>query len=260
MTVVTTHRLGEPCWVDYASADVPRSLDFYVELFGWSADTSGEEYGGYVTFSRDGHVVAGLGAAMPGAQANTWLTHLLVEDAAVAERAAIQGGALVLAPTMTVGDQGRLAVIADPGGAAVGLWEPLEHRGFELVAEAGGISWHELYAREYPAQVGFYTSVFGWSTQVLGDTADFRYVTFGDPDSPSGGVYDADKMLPEGIPSHWVVYFGVPEVAAASQRVLELGGTVVRDPWDSDFGRFAQVTDPLGGLFFLHEVGSIARP
>jgi predicted enzyme related to lactoylglutathione lyase len=254
MTVVTTHRLGEPCWVDFAASDVPRARDFYAALFGWTAEEAGEEYGGYVTFRKDGHRVAGLGPAMAGAQPNTWLTYLLVEDAETAEQAAKDAGAEVVAPTMTVGDQGRLAVIADPGGAVVGLWDPEQHRGFELVAEVGGLAWHELYARSYAAQVEFYTRVFGWKTQVLGDTADFRYVTFGDPAAPAGGVYDADGMLPEGVPSHWVVYFGVADAAAASQRVVDLGGTVVRDPWDSEFGRFAQVTDPLGGLFFLHQV------
>lgn len=254
MTVLTSHRLGEPCWVDYAASDVPRAQEFYTTLFGWTADVSGEEYGGYVSFRRDGHLVAGLGAAMEGQQPNTWLTHLLVEDASAAERAALAAGAQALAPTMTIGDQGRLAVVADPGGAVIGLWEPQEHRGFELVAEVGGPAWHELYARSYANQVDFYTTVFGWQTQVLGDTADFRYATFGDPAAPAGGVYDADGMLPPGVPSHWVVYFGVTDVTVSSQRVVELGGTVVRDPWDSDFGRFAQVTDPLGGLFLLHEV------
>ncbi|GIT81083.1 putative glyoxalase/bleomycin resistance protein [Leifsonia sp. LS1] len=254
MTVLTTHRLGEPCWVDLASSDVPRALAFYTSLFGWTADEAGEEYGGYVTLRKDGRTVAGLGPAMPGAQPDAWLTYLLVEDSDAAERDAVDNGANALAPTMEVGDQGRLAVIADPGGAVVGLWEPEQHRGFELVAEVGGIAWHELYARAYPAQVDFYTRVFGWQTQVLGDTADFRYSTFGDPEMPAGGIYDADGMLPPGVPSHWVVYFGVADADAASQRVAELGGTIVRDPWDSEFGRFAQATDPLGALFFLHQV------
>lgn len=256
MTVLTTHRLGEPCWVDLASSDVPRARDFYTSLFGWTADEAGAEYGGYTTFYRDGRRVAGLGPAMPGAQSDAWLTHLLVEDAEAAERVALDADAQSLAPTMTVGDQGRLAVIADPGGAVVGLWEPREHRGFELVAEVGAAAWHELYARAYPVQLDFYTKVFGWQTQVLGDTADFRYATFGDPDSPSGGIFDADGMLPAGVPSHWVVYFGVADADVASGRVVELGGSVVRDPWDSEFGRFAQATDPLGSLFFLHQVGT----
>lgn len=259
MTVVTNHRLGEPCWVDYAASDLPGAQEFYTSLFGWTAETGGGEYGGYVTFRRDGRVVAGMGAAMEGAQPNAWLTYLLVEDADAAEKAVANAGGRVLSPTMTVGDQGRLAVAADPGGAPFGMWQPDQHRGFELVAEVGGLSWHELYARDYAAQVEFYRRVFGWSTQILGDTADFRYATFGDPDAPAGGVFDANGMLPPEVPSHWVVYFGVQDAAAAVARVVELGGSAIRDPWDSEFGRFAQVTDPFGGLFFLHEVpGSIA--
>ncbi|WP_158862855.1 VOC family protein [Leifsonia sp. AG29] len=257
MTVVTKHRLGEPCWVDYAASDVPAATEFYSSLFGWKAESAGEEYGGYVSFTKDGRLVAGLGPVMgEGGPANLWSTYLLVEDAAATEASAQEAGATVLAPTMQVGDRGRLAVLADPGGAAVGLWEPEEHRGFELVDEPGGLGWHELYARDYQAQVEFYTRVFGWKMRVLGDTADFRYSTFGDEAAPAGGVFDADGMLPEGVPSHWVVYFTVADTATASARVVELGGTVLRDPWDSEFGRFAQVTDPFGGLFFLHEAGS----
>lgn len=254
MTVVTNHRLGEPCWVDYLSSDVPRARAFYEQLFGWTAEES--HSGEYVTFRRDGRAVAGLGPRVGDAPADSWLTYLLVDDAERTLSAATAAGAEIVAPTEAVGSSGTLAVVSDPGGAVIGLWDPAGHRGFDLVADVGAASWHELYARDFPAQRDFYTRVFGWNTQVLSDTADFRYITFGDPESPSGGVFDADKMLPEGVPSHWVVYFGVTDAAAASQRVVELGGTVVRDPWDSEFGRFAQVTDPLGGLFFLHEVGS----
>ncbi|GAB3585424.1 VOC family protein [Leifsonia lichenia] len=254
MTVVTTHRLGEPCWVDYASSDVPRARDFYTSLFGWTADEGGGEYGGYITFRRDGHAVAGLGAVMGDEKPDSWLTYLLVEDVDASEKAATDAGAQVYAPAMTVGDQGRMAVVADPGGAVIGLWEPGAHRGFGLTADVGGPAWHELYARSFAAQVEFYTKVFNWQTQVLGDTADFRYSTFGPDGAPAGGVYDADKMLPEGVPSHWVVYFGVADAEESCARVVELGGTVIRDPWDSEFGRFAQVNDPLGGLFLLHQV------
>jgi len=254
MTVLTNHRLGEPCWVDFASSDVDASREFYTTLFGWTADVAPPEYGGYVTFRSNGHAVAGLGSAMDGMGADVWTTYLLVEDAADTEKRATAADAEVLAPTMTVGDKGRMAVLSDPGGAAIGIWEPDTFRGFEAVAEIGAPAWHELYARSFAAQIEFYTTVFGWSTQVLGDTADFRYSTFGPDGSPAGGVFDADKMLPDGVPSHWTIYFGVEDVDTSSARVTELGGSVVRDPWDSEFGRFAQVTDPQGGLFLLHQV------
>jgi hypothetical protein len=48
----------------------------------------------------------------------------------------------------------------------------------------------------------------------------------------------------------------VDDIDAACARVVELGGSVIRDPWDSEFGRFAQVDDPLGGMFLLQHVGS----
>jgi predicted enzyme related to lactoylglutathione lyase len=256
MTVITKHRLGEPCWVDYASSDLTASRDFYTALFGWEAEAAPEEYGGYLTFRSGGHAVAGMGSAMGDMQPNVWTTYLLVEDAEAAVTEAVEADAEVLAPPMTIGDRGAMAVISDPGGAAIGLWEPGLFHGFELVAAEAAPAWHELYARSYPAQVEFYTKVFGWQTQVLGDTADFRYSTFGPEGAPSGGVYDADKVLPADVPSHWTIYFGVDDIDAACARVVELGGSVIRDPWDSEFGRFAQVDDPLGGMFLLHHVGS----
>ncbi|MFF1878019.1 VOC family protein [Leifsonia sp. NPDC058230] len=254
MTVLTTHRLGEPCWIDYASSDLDASREFYASLFGWEADVAAPEYGGYVTFRSNGHPVAGMGTAMEGIQPNVWTTYLLVEDASATESAAVEAHAEVSAPTMTVGDQGAMAIVTDPGGAAIGLWQPNRFRGFEVVGEAGAPTWHELYARDYAAQVEFYTKTFGWSTQVLGDTADFRYSTYGPEGAPVGGVFDADKMLPDGVASHWTIYFGVDDVDAACARVVELGGSVIRDPWDSEFGRFAQANDPLGGLFFLQHL------
>src|SRR5690242_3821443 len=113
MTAVTRHRLGEPCWVDYASTDVPATRDFYTGLFGWKAETGGGEYGGYITFLRDGRPVAGLGSVMGDQPGDNWLTYLMAEDVDASERAATAAGAEVLAPVMSVGDQGRLAVIAD---------------------------------------------------------------------------------------------------------------------------------------------------
>ncbi len=257
MPVLTTHRLGEPCWVDFMSNDVSASRDFYSTLFGWESQVSDDDqYGGYITFHKNGHNVAGLGGAMGGSDApDAWTTYLLVEDAEATEGEVVAAGGQVFAPTMTVGDQGRLAVVADPGGAAVGLWQPAEHRGYELAAEVGSVVWHELNARDFDSQVGFYSEVFGWKPAVLSDTEEFRYVTFGPaPDNPVGGVYDAAAVLPPGMPSSWLVYFGVDDVDASAARVSELGGTVVREPWDSEFGRFCQVTDSTGGFFVLSSV------
>ena len=51
MTRRETAPIGAPCWVDLFTSDLDRSLAFYSELFGWTSESSGEEFGGYVNFS-----------------------------------------------------------------------------------------------------------------------------------------------------------------------------------------------------------------
>ena len=51
--------IGAPCWVDLFTSDPDKSRAFYGELFGWTAEDAGEEYGGYINFSKDGVPVAG---------------------------------------------------------------------------------------------------------------------------------------------------------------------------------------------------------
>ena len=51
--------VGAPCWIDLSTSDPDKSKAFYGELFGWTAEDAGEEYGGYINFSKDGLPVAG---------------------------------------------------------------------------------------------------------------------------------------------------------------------------------------------------------
>ena len=46
--------IGAPCWVDLYTSDPDRSIAFYGDLFGWTAESAGEEYGGYINFAKDG--------------------------------------------------------------------------------------------------------------------------------------------------------------------------------------------------------------
>lgn len=52
----------------------------------------------------------------------------------------------------------------------------------------------------------------------------------------------------------WGTYFGVADTDSAADRVTSLGGTVVREPADSPFGRVAGVTDPAGLEFSIISV------
>lgn len=243
---------GEPCWVDLMSSDVERSTAFYTQLFGWTATEAGEEYGNYVTFWKGDAQVAGLMRQLPDSTIpDGWTTYLAVEDIDKTTEAARAAGGQVLLEPMTVGDQGRMAMLLDPSGAAIGLWQSDEHTGFEVNNENGAPVWHELNTRDYDAARAFYETVFGWDLVPLSDATEFRYSTFGAEGTVAGGVFDARAALPEGVPSHWQLYLGVPDVAAAAARVVELGGSILREPEESEFGMFASVTDPTGAIIQL---------
>lgn len=246
---------GAPCWMDLASSDPDESKDFYGGLFGWSHQQAGEEHGNYVTFTSDGRPIAGMVRKDPTSDdPDGWSTYLATDDIEGTVEASSSNRGQVLMGPMRVGDLGRMAVLCDAGGAAIGAWQPGIHKGFGFVGEAGSPVWHELSTRDYDAAVEYYQKVFGWETAVMSDTDDFRYTTLGSGDKAKAGIFDASSVLPRDVPASWQVYLGVNDVDAAVELVQKLGGTVQRSPWDSDYGRMAQVTDSTGAVFVLASV------
>lgn len=243
---------GAPCWIDLMTADVTTARRFYGELFGWEYQAGDEEkYGGYVTAWKNGKAVAGImqkdesQAGMPDA----WSTYLRTDDAAAAAKAVEAYGGQVYVPPMDVPEQGHMAVFGDATGAAIGVWQPREMLGYELVGEPGAAAWHELHAKDYDAAVKFYQDVFGWETEVMSDTPGFRYTTMGSGMNAQAGILDASGYLTDEIPSHWQVYFSVEDTDAAVGRAKAMGATLLEGPADSDFGRVAQLADPTGATF-----------
>jgi len=73
----------------------------------------------------------------------------------------------VFVEPMDVADIGRMAVFADPTGAAIGIWQPKTFMGAELANEPGCFAWNELNTRDVPAAKAFYPEVFGWAPNDL---------------------------------------------------------------------------------------------
>jgi predicted enzyme related to lactoylglutathione lyase len=246
---------GSPCWIDLMTSDPDKARDFYSQLFGWTYEVGDEEkYGGYIMAFKDGQQVAGMmkNDGQSG-QPDVWTTYLRVDDiAAVMESATAGGGQVYLAP-MEVPEQGHMAMIGDAGGAAVGVWQFGGHTGFQIHGEPGTPVWHELHTRNYPAAVAFYQDVFGWDTDVMSDTPEFRYTTLGAGPSAKAGVMDSSAFLPEGVPANWQVYFGVENTDAAVEKALSLGAQLVQPAEDTPFGRLATLADPTGAMFKISQ-------
>jgi uncharacterized protein len=247
-----TAPIGAPCWVDLMTSDTERSRVFYNQLFGWTAEEPAEEFGGYVNFTKDGVRVAGCMANQPGSGVpDVWSIYLTADDARKTVDAAIAHGGQVMVAAMDVGDLGTMAVVSDPGDAVIGVWQPGQHQGFGVLNESGAPSWFELHTRDYQAVISFYREVFGWETHVLSDTPEFRYTTLKHGEDWLAGVMDASSFLPEGVPAHWSVYFGVDDTDAALAQTVDLGGSILMAAEDTPYGRLASATDPTGAQFKL---------
>ncbi len=244
--------IGAPCWIDLMTSDTGRSREFYGQLFGWTAEEPNEQFGGYFNFTTDGVRVAGCMASQPGEGVpDVWSVYLATDDARKTVEAAAANGGQVHVAAMDVGDLGTMAVLADPGGAAIGVWQPGTHQGFGLLGEPGTPAWFELHTRDYTTAVDFYRDVFRWETHVAGDTPEFRYTTLGQGDGQLAGIMDASGFLADGVPAHWSVYFGVEDTDAALAKIVELGGSIVLAAEDTPYGRLATAADLNGATFKL---------
>lgn len=245
---------GTPVWIELFTADPDAAAPFYESLLGWRQMTAGEEFGGYRNFLLDGEMVAGcMHNASAGAVPSVWFVYLASPDAAATVERARTAGSHVEVEPHAVADLGTMAVFSDAGGAMLGAWQPGTHRGIGVLSEPGAPCWFELHTREFDASLAFYRDVVDWDVHVLPEMPGFRYATFGEGDGSRAGIYDAAADLPDGVPSHWQVYFEVTDVDAAAAQVVALGGSQLEAPVDSPYGRMGTFADPTGAAFRLME-------
>lgn len=244
--------LGAPTWIDLTTSDVDRAMQFYGSVFGWTYETAGEEYGGYVSAFLDGRIVAGLMRNDPQWNApDAWTTYLHTSDADATVAAATAAGGANCGGVMDIPEKGRMAMMTDPAGAFFGLWQPAGHQGYAVFNEAGAPLYHQLTTSDYAGALSFYRTVFGWTTQTVADTDEFRYSTAVFDGEELLGVMDGSVFLPEGVPSTWTAFLGADDVDKTVELIVEHGGSVVRAAEDTPYGRLAAVTDPTGAGFNL---------
>lgn len=247
----TSYAPGTPSWVDLGSPDTAASARFYGDLFGWTADfVPDPSAGGYGMFLLNGKRVAGIGPQMNPDMPPFWSVYVTVADADATAASAKAAGATVVAGPMDVFDAGRMAVLQDPVGSYVSIWQPNQHIGAQLANEPGTFSWNELSTKDLGAARDFYTSVFGWGAQ-------------GDAGSESAAIFTVDDRIVcgahaagEGEFPAWSVWFAVEDCDTTAQRATEFGGTILMPPNDMDFGRGAVVADPHGAAFGIAAVNA----
>ena len=255
---MTTHREpwppGTPAWPDLMVTDLAQAADFYAALFGWSFESAPAPDGTtYLIASVDGRNAAGVGDVLPGPgdPAPEWTIYLATRDLDVTVDTAVHAGATVLVPPMDAGDAGALTVLVDPVGAVFGLWLSATLTGVDVVDEPGAMTWCETMSHDDEAARDFYGTVFGYDYTDLSGPG-FSYRTFSVEGRTAGGIGRLPSDGDDDVEPHWLIYFSVVDVDDAVATAVGHGGGVVREPWDSAFGRIAVLSGPSGETFAVH--------
>ncbi len=251
----TAYASGTFSWTDLATSDPDGAKVFYGRLFGWQADDV--PAGGGATYSLlrlDGDTVAGLYRQSEEERSSgvppRWLCYVSVDRAReVTERAAASGATVVRAP-FDVMDAGRMALLRDPGGATLALWEPRSTIGATRVNDPGCLCWNDLVTNDLDAAARFYGDVFGWEIRELPQAGGYWVIY--NAGRTNGGLLSAQLAGWQG-PDSWIPYYNAGELDRALGLVSEGGGRVVVPPQTVPAGRFSVAVDPQGATFALFE-------
>jgi hypothetical protein len=260
--------------VDTSHPDPAGVLPFYAGIFGWEFDdaTPGTP-GPYFMARIRGGDVAAIGAIQGGPPMATWNTYVSVAGVEKSVARVTEAGGSVLVEPFDVMDAGRMAVIADPEGAVLSVWEAKEHQGAQIVNEHGALNFNGLATRDVEGAKAFYGAVFGWELLHLAAGPMWALPGYGDhleESSPGLREQMASMGAPDGFidvvaavepiaaddpatPAHWSVTFGVDDVAEAAAQATELGGEVVTGPIDVPWSRMAVIKDPQGAVFIASQ-------
>jgi predicted enzyme related to lactoylglutathione lyase len=244
---------GKVIWHDLFTDDVIGARDFYTGTFGWQY----EEYRGggktYIVFTHTGRALAGLVELRnPAKNENQWVSYVSVRDVdQVAAYVSANGGKVLLSPR-TLHQHGKLAIFADPEGAAFGVLSSFSGDPEDTLSRSGEWIWADLLARNPQQQAKFYQGIAGYT--VVDDTRSAEVNDFflrADGFARAGvGPLPAEDILP-----NWLPYLRVADVMGTLAKATQFGGSVILQPSMELFnGKLAIIADPSGAAFGIVQI------
>jgi uncharacterized protein len=253
MTNIEKHAPGSFCWIELATSDQNSAKSFYGKLFGWEAsDTPMGPNEFYTTFKLGSRDVGAAYTIRPGQQEAgmppNWMLYVAVENADDTARRAKELNGMVALDPFDVFDLGRMAVIQDPTGAMISLWQAKKHTGTGVAGEQGTLCWADLSSTDPQTAARFYTQLFGWAIEKAeNDSSGYLHIRNGD--QFIGGIPPVQHRN-ANLPSHWLAYFDVANCDSLTETARQLGARSLVDPMTMEnVGRWSILADPQGAIF-----------
>jgi predicted enzyme related to lactoylglutathione lyase len=237
-------------WHDLMTKDGPRAKDFYSRLLGWQVTDVPMQGFVYRMIHAGPGPIGGIveEANIPAAH---WMPYIAVADVDAATAKAESLGATTCVPPSDIPGTGRFAVLGDPQGGYFSVYRGNpDSQGADPDAPVPGrVCWNELWTKDPAGALAFYGAMFGWTDEPkdLGAMGTYHMQSVGGKE-----VAGILRSTQPDVPTCWLAYFLVEDLAVATQKIGSLGGTVVMPPTPiPGIGQFSIGVDPTGASFAL---------
>jgi predicted enzyme related to lactoylglutathione lyase len=118
-------------WNELMTRDVARAKKFYADTMGWSFDAmpmAGDGSSYWVAKINDQPVagILDISSAQFAQVPESWAAYIAVDDVDARVKKAVAAGATVIKPAFDVPGVGRIVILMEPGGAAIGWITPAD--------------------------------------------------------------------------------------------------------------------------------------
>jgi uncharacterized protein len=229
-----------PSWMDVVSTDIDASMAFYHSVFGWRSESIliGHSDAYSLVYSNE-EVVAGAEQIVVAKGPARWTVFVQTADADELARVVTErGGSVSFAPD-AMANYGTVAMVDDPRGATLGLWQPNRLDPSATGPVIGRLSGARLVTADPESAATFLEACFGWTISARPSPKTIVLDTGGVPTSIVSGAAELG----------WLPVIGVPELATILESIRLHGGRVGAGHVEGEH----VVTDPMGATFLLEQ-------
>jgi uncharacterized protein len=250
-------KTGAFCWLELGTTDQNAAKAFYSRLFGWSVEDIPMGPDMTYTIFRLGGKDAGGAYTLMKEQVDArvpphWMLYVKVDSADDSAAKAVKLGATQIMGPSDIPNIGRFAIIQDPTGGHISIFQPGQHRGMMIFGDEGALCWADLNTPDAEKASRFYADWLGWTFETGQD--GYRHIVNGTGKEDMIGGIPAQMQAPPGTPAHWLSYFHVADCQASAAQANRLGASTIMSPDPMpDVGTIAVLADPQGAVFALYQ-------
>jgi predicted enzyme related to lactoylglutathione lyase len=243
---------GSFVWHDLLTKDVAGARRFYGELLGWRFEDTKRGDRPYVIARAGAAPVAGIVDVSGIADAGTqWLSYMAVANVDTTVALFQSGGGKVLVQPRDL-PLARVAIVADPQGAPLGLAQMRRDIPGATQPTATHFFWHEYLARDAGQALGFYRPVAGYNPAISDSRLGVEYHVLKKARG-GAGLFQLPANVTDVQPN-WLPYVLVDDAASLAARVTSLGGRViVPTAPERRNNSLIVVADPAGAVLALQK-------